>query len=87
MATHKSSEKRARQDLARRTRNRDVMSRTRTLVKRVREAVASGDAALAGERFRAAERALRRAASKGVVPRARVDRSVSRLAKAVARLG
>ena len=85
MAQHKSAKKRARQALGRRDRNRAIASRTRSLVKRVREAIASGDGALAGEHLRAAERELRRAASKGVLPRARVDRSVSRLAKAVNR--
>jgi small subunit ribosomal protein S20 len=87
MAHHKSAEKRARQALKRRARNRNVLRRTRTAVKGVREAIASGDKATAGEQLRLAERELRKAATQGVVPRRRVDRSVSRLAKAVHRLG
>jgi small subunit ribosomal protein S20 len=55
-------------------------------VKGVREAIAAGDPAVAGERLRLAERELRKAATKGALPRRRVDRSVSRLAKAVHKL-
>jgi len=86
MAQHKSAEKRARQAEKRRARNRAVLSRTRSAVKGVREALAAGDAGAAGQRLREAERALRKAASQGVVPKRRADRSVSRLAKAVGKL-
>ena len=87
MANHKSAKKRARQALVRRDRNRDVISRTRTVVKRVHEAIANGDASAAREQLGHAERALRKAGSKGVLPQPRVDRSVARLARAVHRLG
>jgi small subunit ribosomal protein S20 len=87
MAHHKSAEKRARQALKRQARNRSVLRRTRTVVKDLRESIASGDPAQAAERLQRAERELRKAASKGVVPRRRADRSVSRLAKAVHKLG
>ena len=87
MAHHKSAEKRARQALKRQARNRSVLRRTRTVVKELRESIASGDAATASERLKLAERELRKAAGKGVVPRRRADRSVSRLAKAVHKLG
>jgi small subunit ribosomal protein S20 len=86
LAHHKSAEKRARQALKRQVRNRSVLRRTRTVVKGLREAIASGDSAKAGEQLRIAERELRKAASKGVVPKRRADRSVSRLAKAVGKL-
>ena len=87
MAQHKSAEKRARQAEKRRARNRTVHSRTRSAVKRLRDAIAAGDAGAAAARLRDAERALRKAASQGVVPKRRADRSVSRLAKAVGKLG
>jgi len=87
MAHHKSAEKRARQALKRQARNRSVLRRTRTVVKDLRESIASSDPAQAAERLKRAERELRKAASKGVVPRRRADRSVSRLAKAVHKLG
>jgi small subunit ribosomal protein S20 len=86
MAHHKSAEKRARQATKREARNHSVLRRTRTAVKGVREAIASGDQAAATERLHLAERELRKAATKGVVPKRRVDRSVSRLAKAVHKL-
>lgn len=87
MAHHKSAEKRARQATKRQARNRSVLRRTRTVVKELRESIAAGDGAQAAERLRRAERELRKAASKGVVPRRRADRAVSRLAKAVHKLG
>ncbi len=85
MATHKSAEKRARQAEKRRTRNRGVTSSLRTRVKAVREAVASGDRAAAAAHLREAEKALRMAASKGVLKKETASRQVSRLAKAVNR--
>ncbi len=86
MANHKSAEKRARQALKRRDRNRAVRSEVRTSVKAVRQAVEAGDASNAQARLRVAERTLRKAASKGVVKRETASRSVSRLAKAVSAL-
>jgi small subunit ribosomal protein S20 len=83
VAQHKSAEKRARQSERRRLRNRSVTSALRTHVKAVREAIASGDKTAAAARLREAEKALRQAATKGVVKKETVSRQVSRLAKAV----
>lgn len=80
MANHKSAEKRARQAEVRRERNRSARSRMRTVVKGFLSAVESG-AADVTERFREAERTLRRAAAKGLIPKRRASRHVSRLAK------
>ncbi len=82
MATHKSAQKRARQALRRRARNRQVRSRVRTAVKAAREAIGSGKPEVVTESLRSAEGLLRRAASKGVIPKKRASRQVSRLAKA-----
>lgn len=87
MANHKSAKKRARQALKRRARNRGVRSEVRTTVKALRDSIQSGDAAEAQTRLRAAERNLRKAATKGVIKRETASRQVSRLAKAVARVG
>jgi small subunit ribosomal protein S20 len=84
VAAHKSAEKRARQAEKRRVHNRTVKSRVNTLVKKAREAVAQ-DPAGATPSLRDAERALRKAASKGVIPARRASRRVSRLARAAAR--
>ncbi len=87
MANHKSSLKRNRQSERRRKRNQHIRSGMRSEVKSFRQALEAGDATLAGERFATAERTIRRAASKGVIPRQRADRKVSRLAKALNGLG
>ena len=81
MANHKSALKRIRQSETRRKRNQHIRTQMRTTVKHCREAFDAGDPAKAQEAFSAAEREIRRAASKGVIPKQRADRSVGRLAK------
>lgn len=87
MANHKSALKRIRQSERRRKRNQHIRSGMRNQVKQFRQAIEAGDAAAATERFVSAERSIRRAASQGVIPRRRADRSVGRLAKALQALG
>ena len=82
MATHKSALKRMRQSQKRQARNTNVRSRMRTIVKRFRKALADGDAD-AGERLRAAESEIRKAATKGVIPARRASRAISRLTKSL----
>jgi small subunit ribosomal protein S20 len=53
-------------------------------VKKVREALATGDAAGAKAALKGAEKALDRAASKGVLHKNAASRRISRLAHAVA---
>jgi len=84
LARHKSAQKRARQDLKRREHNRTIRGRTRSVVKSLRDDLASGAAGLE-EKLREAESALRRAASKGIIPKRRASRLVSRLTKAAGR--
>jgi len=86
LAQHKSAAKRARQAEKRRVRNRDIKTRMRTLVKVFQQALATDGAEAAEKKLRIAERELRRAASKGVIPKQRASRSVSRLAKQLQRL-
>ncbi len=81
MANHKSALKRIRQSETRRKRNQHIRSEMRTMVKRCRLALEAGDPAKASEAFQVAERSIRRAATKGVIPKKRADRSVGRLAK------
>ena len=81
LANHKSAKKRVRQSRKRQTRNRHQRSRIKTAVKRVQAAVAEGDAEGAPTAARNAESVLRRAASKGVIPKTRASRLVSRLAR------
>lgn len=81
MAQHKSARKRARQSIKRRAHNRNIGSAVKTGVKAFRVAADSGDGAATATSLRAAESLLRRAASKGVIPKKRASRRVSRLAK------
>lgn len=83
MANHKSALKRTRQSETRRKRNQHIRTQLRTMLKRCREALDSGDAAKATDAFKVAEREIRRAATKGVIPKTRADRSVGRLARAL----
>lgn len=85
MAYHKSARKRARQSIKRRARNRHVLSTVRTAVKKARAAVDGDDPAAAQGAVRVAEGQLRRAASKGVIPKTRAGRQISRLHRSVHR--
>ncbi len=81
VATHKSARKRARQAIKRRTRNRDLRTRTKGAVKRVRAALEANDSEGARSFLHTAESVLRRAASKGAIPKKRVSRLIGRLAQ------
>lgn len=81
MANHKSAQKRIRQSEKRRVRNKSVRSAMRTVVKNARVALDGDDGAVAKEKLRDAEASLRRAASKGIIPKKRASRAVSRMAK------
>ena len=87
MANTASAEKRNRQAQKRRARNVQVRTGVKSAVKKVREAVDKGDASAAREALFAAERALDKAGSKGVLHRNAASRRISRLAKAVAKSG
>ncbi|MDG2335120.1 MAG: 30S ribosomal protein S20 [Myxococcota bacterium] len=87
MANHKSALKRIRQSARRQKHNQHIRSGMRTEIKLFRQAVEAGDAAGASERFASVERAIRRASTKGLIPKRRADRSVGRLAKSLNALG
>jgi small subunit ribosomal protein S20 len=86
MANHPSAEKRNRQRVKRTLRNRAVSSSVRTLVKRVRTAIAAQDKAKAQEALRKALSALDKAATKGVVHRKAASRTVARLSAQIHRM-
>ena len=74
--------------IARRTAvNKNRRSRVRTFLRKVEEAIASGDKAAAQAAFIAAQPELMRAASKGVLHTHTASRKVSRLAQRVKALG
>lgn len=87
MANHKSAIKRIRQNKLRNLRNRYWRSTLRTAVKKVRTAIASGDAEAAQTQLRAAVGTINRVASKGVIHKNQASRRVSRLSKAVHAVG
>lgn len=83
MANTKSAEKRNRQNLERRDRNRAGRSRMRTEVKKLRTAVESGDEARAKELLEPTLSLIDKSAQKGVIHCNTAARTKSRLAKAV----
>ncbi len=83
MANTRSAKKAVRK-IARRTEtNTSRLSRVRTFVRRVEEAIGAGDKTAAAAALKDAQPELMRAASKGVVPRNAASRKVARLAARV----
>jgi small subunit ribosomal protein S20 len=83
-----NSAKKATRKIARRTEvNKARRSRMRSFVRKVEEAIASGDKAAAEAALKAAQPELQRAAIKGIVHRNTASRKVSRLAQRVKTLG
>lgn len=79
-----SSAKKATRKIDRRTAiNKNRRSRVRTFLRKVEEALLTGDKAAAQAAFSAAQPELMRAASKGVLHRNTASRKVSRLAQRV----
>ncbi len=79
MANTPSARKRVRQ-IARRTEvNKARRSRIRTFIRRVEEAIASGDREAAVSALRAAQPEIMRGAGKGVIHRNTASRKISRL--------
>lgn len=87
MAHHKSALKRIKQNEKKCARNKHVRSTLKTVIKRVREAVAANDLNLAKEALQTAIPYIDSAASKGVIHRSNASRNVSRLNKLVNTLG
>jgi len=86
VANIKSQKKRNLTNLKAQARNKAVRSALKTYVKRVNEAVAAGDKAVAAEQLAIANRALDKAASKGVIHKNQAANRKSGLASAVAKL-
>ena len=83
MANTAQSKKRARQSEARYAVNKARRSRIRTFLRKVEEALASGDTDAATLALRAAQPELARGVSKGVLHKNTVARKMSRLASRV----
>ncbi len=80
MANSPSSKKRARQTERRTEVNKARRSRIRTYIRKVEEAIATGDHAAAAEALRAAQPEIMRGVTKGVAHKNTASRKISRLA-------
>lgn len=80
MANTAQSKKRARQSEARYAVNKARRSRIRTFLRKVEEALASGDQTVAAAALKTAQPELARGVSKGVLHKNTVARKMSRLA-------
>ena len=83
MANTPSARKRIRQTEKRNARNTARRSRVRTFLRKLEDAITSGDAAAASVAFKAAEPEIMRAVTKGVLHKNTASRKVSRLAARV----
>ncbi|MCD1625061.1 MAG: 30S ribosomal protein S20 [Paracoccaceae bacterium] len=87
MANSPQAKKRARQNEARFEVNKARRSRIRTFIRKVEEAIASGDKAVAAAALQAAQPEMMRGVTKGVLHKNTVARKMSRLAARVKALG
>ena len=87
MANTPQSKKRARQNEARFQINKARRSRIRTFLRRVEEAIATGDKDAAAAALKAAQPELMRGVTKGVFHKNTASRKISRLAARVKALG
>jgi small subunit ribosomal protein S20 len=87
MANTKSAKKAARQTIRRTAVNKARRSRMRSAVRKVEEAIASGNKEVAQAALKEAEPIMVRTAQKGMTHRKTASRKVSRLAKRVGALG
>ena len=86
MANTKSAKKATRVSARRETINKNRTSRVRSTVRKVEEAIASGDRNAALEAMKAAEPQMMRASQKGIVHKKTASRKVSRLTHRIAKL-
>jgi len=87
MANSPQAKKRARQNERRADVNKARRSRIRTFLRKVEEAIASGDQSAASEALRSAQPELMRGVSKGILHKNTASRKMSRLSKRVKALG
>lgn len=87
MANIKSAEKKNRQNVKRNARNHSRITRIRTFIRKVEEALAGGDKTVAATALRVAQPEIQRGVSKGVIRKKTASRKISRLAARVKALG
>lgn len=83
-----SSAKKATRKIARRTAiNKDRRTEMRSSIRKVEEAVASGDKAVAAEALKAAQPLIARSGQKGLIHTKTASRKISRLSARIKALG
>lgn len=87
MANTRSAKKAIRKIAHKTDVNKSRRSRVRTFLRKVEEAIATGDKASADAALRAAQPELMRAAQKGIFHKNAASRKISRLAHRVAAIG
>lgn len=87
MANTKSAKKAVRQITRRTAANRARRSNMRTFVRKVEEAIASGNKDAAQAALKDAEPVMARTAQKGILHRRAASRKVSRLARRIGAMG
>jgi small subunit ribosomal protein S20 len=87
MANTTSAKKAARQAEKRALINKSRRSRMRTFVRKVEEAIASGDKQAADLALREAQPEIMRSASKGIIHKNNASRKISRLSARIKSLG
>ena len=83
MANHKSAKKRIRRNDKRKVINKARVSRMRTLIRKVMEAVQTGSYDQAREALKEAQPQIHRAADKGILHAKTASRKISRLSARV----
>jgi small subunit ribosomal protein S20 len=83
MAHHKSAKKRIRRNERQHQVNKSRLSRIRTFLRKVEEAIESGDKKNADAAFKAAQPEYQRGANKGLFHKKTVSRRLSRMAKRI----
>ena len=87
MANTTSAKKAARQAVRRTEVNKTRRSRMRTYVRKVEEAIASGDKEAANLALREAQPEIQRSAAKGIMHKNTASRKISRLSARIKALG
>ncbi len=87
MANTTSAKKAARQTVRRTEANKTRRSRMRTYVRKVEEAIASGDKEAANLALREAQPEIQRSAAKGIMHKNTASRKISRLSARIKALG
>lgn len=87
MANSPGSKKRARQAVRRTAINKSRRTRVRGFIRKVEEAIASGDLSSANDALRAAQSEIMRGVTKGILHKNTASRKISRLNARVKALG